>query len=200
MDYGKEFFSILTVVNVEKEKVDDLYKRCSRFLVILMTEIVERIPNNVEILEKIVRVTPENILSITKSVTIGRIPLQLLHEPGDIQILESELRCLRSIKWSEHLEPDILKNISKFWASVRRYENAGGKRPLENLGKFVLKLLSFPVSNVVVERVFSVMNAIKIKARNKLNLPMLADLLRIRITFSNKKIAVINLSLPIKRC
>lgn len=43
---------------------------------------------------------------------------------------------------------------------------------------------SLPISNAVVERVFSVMNAVKTKFSNKMQFTMLTAILRIRIHFN----------------
>jgi hypothetical protein len=57
-----------------------------------------------------------------------------------------------------------------------------------NTINFALKFLSIPFSNAVVERVFSVMNLVKSKIRNKMNIDMLYSILRTRIHFSNEKV------------
>ncbi|KYM96015.1 hypothetical protein ALC62_13334 [Cyphomyrmex costatus] len=51
-----------------------------------------------------------------------------------------------------------------------------------------LKLLSLPLSNAVVERVFSIINLIKTKIRNRMKVQTLEALLLIRIYFSNHNI------------
>lgn len=47
----------------------------------------------------------------------------------------------------------------------------------------MLKILSLPLSNTVVERVFSVMNTVKTKSRNRINVHMLDALLRVKCKF-----------------
>ena len=53
------------------------------------------------------------------------------------------------------------------------YRDSAGKNPFEELSKFALKLLSLPHSNGDIERVFSQMNLIKNKTRNRMELPTL---------------------------
>ena len=72
------------------------------------------IPDNVNILRKIIRVSPENIFNLTKNGMIDDILPQLLHQPDDIQVLKSGLRCLRTVNWMEHLGEEILKSTAKF--------------------------------------------------------------------------------------
>lgn len=72
-------------------------------------------------------------------------------------------------------------NIVEFWASVLNLRNAGNEQPFKELALFALKNLTLPVSNAVVERAFSVMNLLKTKRRNRLQLLMLDSLMRLRL-------------------
>ncbi|XP_011067041.1 PREDICTED: uncharacterized protein LOC105153727, partial [Acromyrmex echinatior] len=58
---------------------------------------------------------------------------------------------------------------------------ARGDHPFNELAIFALRILCLPFSNVAVECVFSHMNTIKTKPRNRLEFNMLVALLRIRI-------------------
>ncbi|XP_011704271.1 PREDICTED: uncharacterized protein LOC105459728 [Wasmannia auropunctata] len=60
--------------------------------------------------------------------------------------------------------------------------NANGEKCFKDLTELAFRALSLPISNAVVERVFSIMAVIKSKLRNRLTMPMLvAQLMRIRI-------------------
>lgn len=54
--------------------------------------------------------------------------------------------------------------------------------------RFALSVLSLPISNAYVERIFSTMNIVKSKIRNKINLPLLDSILRIKCYFFIKNI------------
>ena len=82
--------------------------------------------------------------------------------------------------------------INHFWACVLNCTNSVGEQPFKELALFALKLLTLPVSNAVVERLFSVMSCIKDKRRNKLQIAMLEALLRMRI---HTKVSKINIFL-----
>lgn len=75
-----------------------------------------------------------------------------------------------------------------FWSNVRVHKDIDGSQPFEKLAKFALKILSLPLSNAVVERVFLVINITKTKLRNKMNFTMLDAILRIRTHFHARKI------------
>lgn len=72
-------------------------------------------------------------------------------------------------------------DIIKFWVAVYELKNAVGEPIFKAIAEFALRVLSLPISNAVVERVFSFMNAIKTKPRNKMSMTMLESIMRIRI-------------------
>jgi len=126
-------------------------------------------------------------LSTIKKISIEDLPTALL-EKNDLTEIENQLRKLPFIDWSSHFADQIIESSTAFWSNVRVHKDVGGSQPFEKLAKFALKILSLPLSNAVVERVFSVMNATKTKPRNKLNFMMLDAILRIRTHFHARKI------------
>lgn len=69
--------------------------------------------------------------------------------------------------------------LSSF-SSLKKYEE--GKRPHEELAGYGLSCLTIPVSNAVVERIFSHVTAVKTKVRNRMNLKLLESVLKIHTT------------------
>lgn len=63
---------------------------------------------------------------------------------------------------------------------VYEYKDAAGRRSFEDLGTFALALLSLPLSNADVERVFSQQNIIKTKTRNRLDVSTVESILNVR--------------------
>ena len=59
-------------------------------------------------------------------------------------------------------------------------KNGAGVQMFRELAGFVLGALTLPLSNAVVERLFSILALVKSKVRNRLGLEMLDSLLRIR--------------------
>jgi len=103
----------------------------------------------------------------------------------DIDDLANQWLELGTLPLSEII-PDFTEDIQaldsvKFWASVSNMRNAGGDRPFLKLADFALKALTIPISNAVIERVFSVLASIKTKPRNRIQLDTLEALLRIRV-------------------
>ena len=70
-------------------------------------------------------------------------------------ILDTTEICIHA----EHNEKLGNIDIAHFWACAF----AGGSKPFKELATFALNVLTIPISNAVVERVFSFLNAIKTK-------------------------------------
>lgn len=66
-------------------------------------------------------------------------------------------------------------------------KNAGGQYVCRDLTEFALRALSLPISNAVVERVFRIMNIVKSKMRNRMQLSIMNAITRIRLFFSVQK-------------
>lgn len=81
-----------------------------------------------------------------------------------------------------------ISNTLTFWAEVNDYKDANQENPYKELSDFALSLLVLPHSNAEVERLFSQMNLIKTKLRNRMQLRMLSSILAIRsgLTRQNK--------------
>ena len=82
--------------------------------------------------------------------------------------------------WNEIFEGKIPDDSIKFWQKLITIKNAAGDLLFEDLSLFAFVVLSLPSSNAVVERVFSIMNIIKSKLRNKMMLKMLNSVLFIK--------------------
>ena len=62
----------------------------------------------------------------------------------------------------------------KFWIGVLQH------KAFKDLARYALTCLITPVSNAVVERIFSLVSAVKTKARNQMQLNLLDSIIRIR--------------------
>lgn len=104
----------------------------------------------------------------------------------DKELLEEQWREIKNKAISDLCpHPELYANVHKmdinhFWACVLDYTNSGGVHEFRELALFALRALTVPISNAVVERLFSVMSYLKNKFRNKMQLKMLDALLRLR--------------------
>lgn len=95
---------------------------------------------------------------------------------GNISILDNQWQRIGTINWPI----DVTVEDEKFWMAVYHHHDAVGERDFKELGSFALSMLSLPFSNASVERMFSQMNLIKNKIRNRMQLKSLASILHIR--------------------
>lgn len=99
--------------------------------------------------------------------------------------LENQWRSLANFSFTDictDLKSDIKTiDIVFFWSCILSLKDASGRHPFKELALFVLKCLTLPISNAIVERIFSFMSALKTKQRNKIQIDMLSALLTVRV-------------------
>ena len=104
--------------------------------------------------------------------------LPFLHLAEENQtIIEEQYRKLPFIEWTEEKqfkENGIPQDTEQFWKGIMQHPQ------FKELAIFALTCLITPVSNAVVERVFSLLTCIKSTARNRLQLALLEAIIRIR--------------------
>lgn len=113
---------------------------------------------------------------------------------NDTDILEVQWNNLGTLRFEEVFPGKNIKDISllECWIEISKLRNATGKQMFKELSNFALRVLTLPVSNAVVERVFSVMNTTKTKLRNRMSMNMLVALIRIKLHCRVKKICCVN--------
>lgn len=113
------------------------------------------------------------------------LPLQYFD--GDLSELENMWRNVVSVDRKLHFpNNEIPKDTIAFRGYLLNFQDAGKKFSFTKIAQNILK--------VVVERVFSVMNCIKTKQRNRMNLILLDSLLRLKTYFYSRNSCCINLS------
>lgn len=166
----------------------DLRSRCINFLIALLYQIRQRLPDNIQILRNIAIFSPENSLNQRKGPLIPILRHFKINEKN-LEQIEEEWNNISLLKWNN-------TDLTKFWIEIYNKKNATGDRPFERLSEFVLSLLILPISNSEVERVFSQMNLIKTKTRNKMQLRMLNSILSIRAAMVRDKKCCYNFPIP----
>jgi hypothetical protein len=68
----------------------------------------------------------------------------------------------------------------QFWVRLSQEKDSGGQRKFGSICDLVFAALSLPISNAAVERLFSLMNVVKTKLRNRLHVTTAAAILRVR--------------------
>ncbi|KAL6954599.1 hypothetical protein U1Q18_044859 [Sarracenia purpurea var. burkii] len=95
--------------------------------------------------------------------------------------IEKQWMELHQVKW-EWDTADSKKDgsLTRLWTQILLYEDIANNQRFKDLAEFVLSLLILPHSNAEVERLFSVMNCIKSKARNRMSSEVLNAILQVR--------------------
>ena len=94
-----------------------------------------------------------------------------------LQIIDNEWRRLKIVSLpfdQEGMDPE------EFWGRLSKIEDGGGSPQFGMLCYFMQSLLSLPHANVDVERIFSSVNLIKTKTRNRLHTSTVRSLLKVK--------------------
>lgn len=183
MDFGQEFEKEIKQSQISAENKFQVQQRCFNFLKRLLKEMAQRLPANFEIFKKIELLSPNRCTSQVR-VKFEDLPLSnFLDFHCDISVYKSQWEKLCFFDWNAYYKGDVPTNILVFWPDVYKYTDACGRFIFRELAEVVLKILTIPTSNAVVERTFSALTLIKSRIRNKLKISMLQSLLRIRIHF-----------------
>lgn len=188
-DFGIEYFQALNKVNILEEQKKMVQNKSFNYLKCLLQQLVKRLPDHLDHFKKLELFAPVIILSPVARAKFANLPfLSTFSSENDLFKIENEYGRLVNVNWVELYGNDIMKNSYKFWPVVYGHKNAGGEPAFPLLSKFVLTLLSLPSSNALVERVFSIMNGIKTKSRNRIKTLLLNAILTIRSDFYSRKL------------
>lgn len=155
----------------EREKT--LRSRCQRFLMEVLKQLKQRLPENISILKNSSLLSVENALRAVKN-SISSL-MEYMGEQGNvIEAAEFQFRNINLIDWTNKT------NTVQFWDEVFKYTDASGSNPFQELADFAMKVLILPHSNAEVERVFSQLNITKSKLRNKMGIKLVNSLLHIK--------------------
>lgn len=150
-----------------------LRERCINFILTLIDQIKIRLPDNIKVLENISMISVEETCKPIKGTIIEL--LEILGKNSDfIEKVQNQWQIVHLVKWKETTD------TKKFWYEIYNYKNGTGENPFKELANFALELLIIPHSNAEVERLFSTMNIVKNKLRNRLQLPMLCAILSVK--------------------
>lgn len=167
---GASMFLLTQNNNIDEQMLLDVLKRCRLFLIEICIEIKLRFDFSDKILSSLIYISPKNIFSQEHSNTLLNFVIlfpRICNDEIQMQVIDDEWRKLNS-----YFDLDIInilknKNVDMFWLDLYLYEE-NGEKLFSNLSAFVLNILSLPQSNCVCERLFSKVNLIKTKLRNKL--------------------------------
>lgn len=183
-DFGAKFSMecnrLLSSKNMAS-RLESIQQRCQEMLVELVSQVKMRLPENRGLFDKLSKLSPHNVLTQLNRPKFNELPFPHLQE--SLELCEEQYRKILYHPWNneEVFSSGIPDDPVNFWASIKKYEE-GGRKPYEALARYALAALTTPVSNALVERIFSHVNAVKTKVRNRMKHKMLEAILRIRTT------------------
>jgi hypothetical protein len=202
VDFGASFLSESQRViqqNVSRSdavqrSVNDVKVRAHTFLMTLLSEVEKRLPPARNVFRGLNGLSPRTILSQFKKIPFENLPLPHLMSNKDI--IETQYRKISLQNWKDEtvFDGEVPENAVKFWAGILKYTLRNGEHPYQELAVYALSALSIPVSNAVVERVFSHVTCVKTKYRNRLSLHMMDAILRVRLTLRSKGLCCIGMT------
>lgn len=190
---GYRFEKRLTELRISKKiqasQETDIRKRAQFFLLCLYKELHNCMPENLNILKNIELFSVKNTLSHIKNPIIPL--LESFHLDEEIKSsIEIQYNSIHLVKWTN------IETTEGFWSEVFAYRDASGGNPFKEIAEFAISLLILPNSNAEVERLFSSMNIVKNKLRNKMQLPMLSAILTIKYGLKRHNKCCKNFELP----
>ncbi|XP_075550145.1 SCAN domain-containing protein 3-like [Dermacentor variabilis] len=173
VDFGVLFNIEVAASKLNAEQEKDVKLRCRDFIFEAAKQVQLRLPPNIQLWHSMKSFSPENVLSQVK-LPLQDVPLLKLFK-GDVGLLDTQYRRLCLLPWK-----NVNKDGASFWVEVLDFKDASGESCFKEIAEFALSLLAMPLSNADVERVFSHMNLVKSRHRNRMKNPMLSGILHVR--------------------
>ncbi|KAG7158743.1 hypothetical protein Hamer_G011415, partial [Homarus americanus] len=163
-------------VKEEESKVLDVKRRCRIFIVEAIDQVGSRLCNAAEAFKNLSLLNPSKVLNQTAKGDFSDLPMLHLAKNNSDEI-EQQYRKITVTDWRlENVfeNNEIPDDTTKFWLGVYHHEN------FKELAAYALNCLVTPASNAIVERIFSLVTAIKTKPRNRMQINLLDAIFRIR--------------------
>lgn len=153
-------------------QLDEVKGKCQEYLLVLCEELIQRMPSNMKLIQKSAKFSPLIMLSQVTKPQITELLTDLLPPGTDLKINEEQLRKIDTINWASYpaFTAAVLRDTSNFWSQVYNFTDAENKHQFRELASLALQAQSIPASNAVVERIFSIINAVKNKLRNRMKM------------------------------
>lgn len=184
VDFGTKFTTATTAyLSANPGKHLDIKTVKERCLVVLneaVEQVQQRLPENLHVFKGLSALMPNTVLSKAK-VKFSDLPLKHLLEGENGSKIEQEYREISFVAWKDEVFDGIIPDdAAVFWIQVREFKNSFGESAFGQLAEYALSCLCLPISNAIVERIFSTVTLMKTKGRNRMKALTLDSLLRIK--------------------
>jgi len=148
-------------------------ERCQDMLREAVDQIGARLPSAHGTLKNLSKLSPKYVLSQILIASFAELPFDNMKYSQ----IEEQYRKIVYVDW--RVEPPfntegLPVDAEKFWFVILHHSS------FKDLAAYALNCLITPISNAAVERMFSLVTARKTKPRNRMQVPMLDSIARIR--------------------
>lgn len=151
----------------------DIRGRCIKFMVVLVKQLNQRLPDNYQVLQSMSYLSASECLKPIKP-DILELAKKFVNNDDTLTRIDFQWRKLHTVLWKQN------SNTLDLWAEISSYRDATGENPFSDISELAMAVLTLPHSNADVERVFSQMNLVKSKLRNRLSIKSLNAILTIK--------------------
>ncbi|TRY78592.1 hypothetical protein TCAL_12280 [Tigriopus californicus] len=206
VDFGGAFMTMLmSLVRERGPRGDALQQsvnqnvktRAQTFMETLLIQLEARMPVSQQVFRGLSTLCSQKVLSQSGRATFLELPSR--HLIQDVGLVEMQYRKIQLHIWQEEsiFNGDLPQESESFWAKIRLYKLSDESHPYRELVDYALAALSVPVSNAIVERIFSHVTFVKNKNRSTLSLQMLDLIIRVRMHLRLKGICCTSLIVPL---
>ena len=187
VDFGGKFqFEANNYISTQTSKPDaaskvhEMKRRCLTFLLELVRQVQQRLPATTNIFKGLSNLHPSKVLDAKRRASFDQLPFPHLRDAESV-LIEQQYRRILRWEWTEEpvFNGIIPQDTALFWSGILQYQNSLGQKSFQELAKYALNCLKNPVSNAVVERIFSLVTSIKSKQRNRMGNELLNAVVRI---------------------
>ena len=153
-------------------------ERCQQFLVKLCEEMKARLPLENNALEGSLTFLKPDVALTSDIPTLIPYVEKFPHTYTELDAakIEEEWQLFKLCPNVQALQDEVL-TCEGFWSKIANLNDSSGNLKFSALASFAKTLLSLPISNASVERIFSAMNLIKVNRRNRISSQTLANLI-----------------------
>ncbi|KAL3224003.1 hypothetical protein MRX96_027070 [Rhipicephalus microplus] len=173
------------------DQIHNFRLRCLEFFIEAARQIYLRFPLKSHQLKNLRVLDPKVVMGKTiPSIAPLAVSFPLIVRENKVNELDREGRLLRNMDLSEHAG----LTASQFWHAVSQMRRGDGSQEFPLLSAFMKNILCLPHSSAVVERVFSQVNLLKTKQRNRLSTDALCGLLHAKRTLTDSSCYTIQIT------
>lgn len=167
--------------NLNSDQVNLFKCRCLDFYIEACKQITTRFPLKNNPIKGLDIIDPKNVkIGKTASIVpVSRLFPNIVHS-NDFQEIDTEWRILRNCEQIKTFPDDV----ELFWNEVSLLKRGDETQMFPLLSNFIFNILSLPHSSANVERIFSHINLLKTKQRNRLSTESITSLLHSKRLFN----------------